>query len=126
MKLNKAPGIDGLTVEFYRTFWPFLKHFALKGPRKNFVFFSPSSTHFILDLIWAPLALSEYIFDNLFSMTLICLEETLHYNKGKLIKKQSKILELEREYYITLYETKNPDPIKIEEYIEATNIENFI
>ena len=27
-------------------------------------------------------------------------------NKGKLIKKQSKILELEREYYITLYETK--------------------
>jgi hypothetical protein len=34
------------------------------------------------------------------------------------------ILELEREYYITLYETKNPDPIKIEEYIEATNIEN--
>ena len=30
MKLNKAPGIDGLTVEFYRTFWPFLKHFAVK------------------------------------------------------------------------------------------------
>jgi hypothetical protein len=23
-------GIDGLTVEFYRTFWPFLKHFAVK------------------------------------------------------------------------------------------------
>ena len=45
-------------------------------------------------------------------------------NKGKLIKEQSKILELERDYYITLYETKNPDPIEIEEYIEATNIEN--
>ena len=45
-------------------------------------------------------------------------------NKGKLIKEQSKILELEREYYITLYETKNPNPIKIEQYIEATNIEN--
>jgi hypothetical protein len=30
MKLNKAPGIDGLTVEFYRTFWPFLKLFAVK------------------------------------------------------------------------------------------------
>jgi hypothetical protein len=30
MKLNKAPGIDGLTVKFYRTFWPFLKHFAVK------------------------------------------------------------------------------------------------
>jgi hypothetical protein len=26
--------------------------------------------------------------------------------------------------FITLYETKNLDPIKIEEYIEATNIEN--
>ena len=39
-------------------------------------------------------------------------------NKDKLIKEQSKILELEREYYVTLYETKNPDPIKIEEYIE--------
>jgi hypothetical protein len=35
-------------------------------------------------------------------------------NKGKLIKEQSKILELEREYYITFYETKNPDPIKTE------------
>ena len=46
-------------------------------------------------------------------------------NKDKLIKKKkSKILELEREYYIVLYESKNPDPIKIEEYIEATNIEN--
>jgi hypothetical protein len=45
-------------------------------------------------------------------------------NKGKLIKEQSKILELKREYYIALYETKNPDPIKIEVYIEATNIEN--
>ena len=40
------------------------------------------------------------------------------------MKEQSKILELEREYYIALYETKNPDPIKIEVYIEATNIEN--
>jgi hypothetical protein len=43
-------------------------------------------------------------------------------NIGKLIKKESKILELEREYFITLYETTNPNPIKIEEYIEATNI----
>lgn len=41
-----------------------------------------------------------------------------------MIKEQSKILELEREYYKSLYETKNPDPIKIEEYIEATHIEN--
>ena len=30
MKLNKAPGIDGLSVEFYRTFWEHLKEFAVK------------------------------------------------------------------------------------------------
>ena len=37
----------------------FLVCLAFSCPRKNFVFFSPSSTHFILDLIWAPLALSD-------------------------------------------------------------------
>ena len=30
MKLNKSPGIDGLSVEFYRTFWPYLKHFIVQ------------------------------------------------------------------------------------------------
>ena len=30
MKLNKAPGIDGLSVEFYRTFWTHLKDFVVK------------------------------------------------------------------------------------------------
>ena len=29
MKLNRAPGIDGLSVEFYRTFWDDLKEFMV-------------------------------------------------------------------------------------------------
>ena len=30
MKLNKSPGLDGLSVEFYRTFWSYLKESAVK------------------------------------------------------------------------------------------------
>ena len=30
MKLNKSPGLDGLTVEFYRNFWPYIKCIAVK------------------------------------------------------------------------------------------------
>ena len=30
MKLNKSPGIDGLSVEFYRTFWNNLKEFTVE------------------------------------------------------------------------------------------------
>jgi hypothetical protein len=34
MKLNKSPGLDGLTVEFYRAFWGKLKMFF-----NNFIVF---------------------------------------------------------------------------------------
>ena len=30
MKLNKAPGLDGLSVELYRTFWNSLKKLVTK------------------------------------------------------------------------------------------------
>ena len=30
MKLNKSPGIDGVSVEFYRTFWTNLKEIVVK------------------------------------------------------------------------------------------------
>ena len=29
MRLNRAPGLDGLSVEFYRTFWNDLKEFMV-------------------------------------------------------------------------------------------------
>ena len=31
MKLNKSPGTDGLTVEFYQYFWPYIKDLVLKS-----------------------------------------------------------------------------------------------
>ena len=36
MKLNKSPGLDGLSVEFYRTFWDKLKYFLIKTYNKSY------------------------------------------------------------------------------------------
>jgi hypothetical protein len=36
MKLNKSPGLDGLSVEFYRTFWDKLKYFLIKTYYKSY------------------------------------------------------------------------------------------
>jgi hypothetical protein len=36
MKLNKSPGLDGLLVEFYRTFWDKLKYFLTKTYNKGY------------------------------------------------------------------------------------------
>ena len=65
MKLNKAPGIDGLTVEFYRTFRPFLKHLAVKVFNNCYVKEEVSNTQKIglISLIYKkndPLSLDNY------------------------------------------------------------------
>ena len=36
MKLNKAPGLDGLSVEFYRKFWNSLKKLVTKVSNFNY------------------------------------------------------------------------------------------
>ena len=36
MKLNKSPGLDGLTVEFYRQFWNNLKNIMVKVFNNNY------------------------------------------------------------------------------------------
>jgi hypothetical protein len=58
MKLNKSPGLDGLSVEFYRTFWDKLKYFLIKTYNKYELFFSPNSTHCSRALTCAPFAFS--------------------------------------------------------------------
>jgi hypothetical protein len=66
MKLSKAPEIDGLTVEFYRTIWPFLKHFAVTVFNNCYVKEELSNTQKIglISLIYKqkndPLSLDNY------------------------------------------------------------------
>ena len=36
MKWNKSPGLDGFSVEFYKTFWDKLKYFLIKTYNKSY------------------------------------------------------------------------------------------
>ena len=65
MKLNKSPGLDGLTVEFYKTFWEKLKYLLVKvynkGHEDNLLTYSQRSS--VLSLIFKkgdPLKLENY------------------------------------------------------------------
>jgi hypothetical protein len=59
MKLNKSPGLDGLSVEFYRTFWDKLKYFLIKTYNKsynvNLLIYSQHSS--VLPLLFRPISL---------------------------------------------------------------------
>jgi hypothetical protein len=59
MKLNKYPGLDGLSVEFYRTFWDKLKYFLIKTYNKsynvNLLIYSQHSS--VLPLLFRPISL---------------------------------------------------------------------
>ena len=53
MKLNKAPGLDGLPVEFYRTFWTHIKDLLLELYRKCYDtgLLNPSSRKGVISLL---------------------------------------------------------------------------
>jgi hypothetical protein len=67
MKLNKSPGLDGLSVEFYRTFWDKLKYFLIKtynkGYNENMLTYSQPQ----IDL-----SFSVNVFSSLFSKIYFC------------------------------------------------------
>jgi hypothetical protein len=65
MKLNKSPGLDGLTVEFYRAFWGKLKNFLTDIYNKSYneALMSYSQRSSILSLLFKkgdPLCLDNY------------------------------------------------------------------
>ena len=71
MKLNKTPGLDGLTVEFYRKFWGKMKDFVVsvlnKGYDESLLTFSQRTS--VLSLIFKkgdPLLLDNYCHISLF------------------------------------------------------------
>ncbi len=45
MKNNKAPGPDGISVEFYKTFWHDIKHMLVDSLNEGFVKGQLSTTH---------------------------------------------------------------------------------
>jgi hypothetical protein len=45
MKLNKSPGLDGLSVEFYRTFWSDVSQFVIYSLHEGYANGELSDTH---------------------------------------------------------------------------------
>jgi hypothetical protein len=92
MKLNKSLGIDGLTVEFYRTFWDSIEYLIVfilnKSHEDNQLSFSKKTS--ILTILFKkddPLKLDNYRPISLLNIYLQLLSYTLAHRFKKILPK---------------------------------------